>query len=123
MDRRTQCDYQLKVTGRRDRPGDAARTVTSNESFELVRRLEPRIESGTGDSVQVGGDEETFDNGLPPGVDQDPSQLQAPLSKTTPMMSHGRQKRISANGKINVGSRRRIASRDIGLKFESGYET
>ena len=29
VDRRTQCDYQLKVTGRRGRPGDAARTVTS----------------------------------------------------------------------------------------------
>ena len=60
MDRRTQCDYQLKVTGGRGRPGDAARTVTSNESLELVMRLEPRMGSGTGDSVQVDGDEENF---------------------------------------------------------------
>ena len=93
-DRRTQCDYQLKVTGGRVRPGDAARTVTSNESFELVRRLEPRIESGTGDSVQIDGDEEDlFDNGLPPGVEQDPSQPQAPFSKAALVMSHDRQKK------------------------------
>ena len=117
VDRRTQCDYQLKVTGRRGRPGDAARTVTSNESFEVVRRLEPRIKSGTGDSVQVDGDEEgLFDNGLSPGIEQDPSQSQAPISKIAPMMSHDRQKESGylQMEKEMSGRARRVASRDIG---------
>ena len=42
---------------------------------------------------QFDGDEETFDNGLPPEVDLDPSQSQAPLSKATPVMSHVKQRK------------------------------